>query len=53
MPIEIRELIIKAVVNEGPSESQKLQRLAARLKQEILEECREKVQDLTRRGNDR
>ncbi|MBZ5522852.1 MAG: DUF5908 family protein [Acidobacteriia bacterium] len=53
MPIEIRELVIRAVVTEGPSESQKLERLLAEIKREILEECREKMKELARRGNDR
>jgi Family of unknown function (DUF5908) len=53
MPIEIRELVIKAVVTEGASENQKLQDLLANMKREILEECRGKLQDLLRRGNDR
>lgn len=53
MPIEIRELVIRAVVTEGPSESQKLERLLAGIRQEILEECREKMKELARRGNER
>jgi hypothetical protein len=53
MPIEIRELVIRAVVSEGPSESQKVERLLAQMKREVLEECREKLQDSVRRGYDR
>jgi hypothetical protein len=53
MPIEIRELVIKAVVTEGLSESQKLQRALASMKQEILDECRDKLQGLVQPVNDR
>ena len=53
MPVEIRELVIRAIVTEGPSESQKLQRILAGMKQEILDECREKLFELLRRCNDR
>jgi hypothetical protein len=53
MPIEIRELVIRAVVTEGPSESQKLVTLMAQTKREVLEECREKLQELARRGYER
>jgi hypothetical protein len=53
MPIEIRELIIRAVVTEGPSENRKLQTIMAQTKREVLEECREKLQELARRGNER
>ncbi|HET9184005.1 MAG TPA: DUF5908 family protein [Candidatus Angelobacter sp.] len=53
MPIEIRELVIKAVVVEGPSESQKTQRALAGMKQEILKECRETLRDLVLRISDR
>jgi uncharacterized protein DUF5908 len=53
MPIEIRELIIRAVVTEGPSEAQKIQRMMAGMKREILEECGEKLHELIRRANDR
>jgi hypothetical protein len=53
MPIEIRELVIKAVVTEGPSESERLQRLIAEMKQQILEDCRERLRAVAQRGNDR
>jgi Family of unknown function (DUF5908) len=53
MPIEIRELVIRAVVTEGAAESQKLQRLLAGVKQEILDECREKLRELVRQNNER
>jgi Family of unknown function (DUF5908) len=51
MPIEIRELVIRAVVTEGPSESQKLERMLAGMKHEILEECSEKLHQLIRRSH--
>ena len=51
MSIEIRELVIRAVVTEGPSESQKLERLIAGMKHEILEECNQKLHDLIRRSH--
>jgi hypothetical protein len=53
MAIEIRELVIRAVVTEGPSETERLKRLLAGMKQEILDECRQKLLELIRRGNDR
>jgi len=53
MPIEIRELVIRAVVTEGPSETEKLRRTLATMKQEILDECRQRLLDQMRRGNDR
>jgi hypothetical protein len=53
MAIEIRELVIRAVVTEGPSELQKLQRMVVGMKREILEECSEKLHELIRRANDR
>lgn len=52
MPIEIRELVIRAMVSEGSPTSAALQRDLARMKQEILEECREQLRELASR-NDR
>jgi len=52
MPIEIRELVIRAVVTEGSSNQEGLQRTLANMKQEIVEECRERLQELVR-NNDR
>jgi hypothetical protein len=53
MPVEIRELVIRAVVSEGVAEQHKLERALAVMKQEILEECREKMREMARRVNDR
>jgi Family of unknown function (DUF5908) len=53
MPIEIRELVIRAVVTDSASESDKMDRAVARMKQEILEACRERLQELVRRVNER
>lgn len=53
MPIEIRELVIRAVVTESVSETEKMERALTRMKQEILEACRERLQELVRRTNDR
>lgn len=53
MAIEIRELVIKAVVTDAASENERLQRVLARMKQEILDACRESVQQMVRRGKDR
>jgi Family of unknown function (DUF5908) len=53
MAIEIRELVIRAVVTDGAAESEKLERALSRMKQEILDACRERLQDLVRRVNDR
>ncbi|HEY2496204.1 MAG TPA: DUF5908 family protein [Candidatus Angelobacter sp.] len=53
MPIEIRELVIRAVVSESATQQQQLERALAGMKQEILEECREKMREMARRVNDR
>jgi Family of unknown function (DUF5908) len=53
MAIEIRELVIRAVVTDSASETEKLERALARMKQEILEACRERLQELVRRVHDR
>jgi Family of unknown function (DUF5908) len=53
MPIEIRELVIRAVVTDSVSETEKMERAVARMKQEILEACRERLQELVRRINER
>lgn len=53
MPIEIRELVIRAVVTDPASEAEKMDRALARMKQEILEACRERLQELVRRINER
>ena len=53
MPVEIRELVIKAVVVEGTSESQKVRRAVAALKKEIIEECRKQFDRMTQPTNDR
>jgi hypothetical protein len=55
MPIEIRELVIRAVVSESANQhqQQQLERALAGMKQEILEECREKMREIARRVNDR
>jgi len=51
MPVEIRELVIRAVVAEGPSEAQKFERMVAGMKHEILEECNQKLHELMRRAH--
>lgn len=53
MPVEIRELVIKAVVVEGTQERQKLQRALASLKREIVEECRQQINRMAPPANDR
>ena len=53
MAIEIRELVIKAVVTDAASENERLQHALARMKQEILDACRESVQEMVRRVHDR
>jgi len=53
MPIEIRELVIRALVTEGSSDQDGLQRALASMKQEIVEECRERLQEMVLRSNDR
>jgi Family of unknown function (DUF5908) len=53
MPIEIRELVIRAVVSEAASPQQQLERALAGMKQEILEDCRDKMREIVRRVNDR
>ena len=53
MAIEIRELVIRAVVTDAASEAEKMEHALARMKQEILEACRERLQELLRRINER
>lgn len=53
MAIEIRELVIRAVVTDSGSESEKLERALVHMKQEILEACRERLQELVRRVYER
>jgi Family of unknown function (DUF5908) len=53
MAIEIRELVIKAVVTDAGPERERLERAVARMKQEILEACRERMQELARNSNER
>jgi uncharacterized protein DUF5908 len=53
MPIEIRELVIRAVVSEGTTHQQQLEHALASIKQEILEECKDKMREMAWRGNDR
>lgn len=53
MAIEIRELVIRAVVTEESSQAEKLDLALARMKQEILDACRERLQELIRRMNER
>jgi hypothetical protein len=53
MAIEIRELVIKAVVTDASAEGEKLERALAHMKQEILEACRERLQELVRRVHER
>jgi hypothetical protein len=53
MPIEIRELVIRAVVSEGATRQQQLERALAGMKQEILEDCRDKMREMVWRVNDR
>lgn len=53
MAIEIRELVIRAVVTEGNSETEKTERALMRMKHEILEACRERLQELVRRVYER
>jgi len=53
MAIEIRELVIRAVVTDAVSENERLEHALARMKQEILEACRERLQELVRRIHER
>jgi hypothetical protein len=53
LPVEIRELVIKAVVVEAASERQKAQRALAALKREIAEECRAQLDRMSQPVNDR
>lgn len=53
MPIEIRELVIRAVVTDSTSEAKKMENALAQMKQEILEACRERLQELVRRVHER
>jgi hypothetical protein len=53
LPVEIRELVIKAVVVEGASERQKAERTLATLKKEIAEACRAQLDQMSQPVNDR
>lgn len=53
MPVEIRELVIKAVVVEGSSQSQKALHAMAALKREIVEECRAQLERMVQPMSDR
>lgn len=53
MAIEIRELVIRAVVSDPAAEAEKLERALAHMKQEILEACQERLRELARRVYER
>jgi uncharacterized protein DUF5908 len=53
MPIEIRELVIRAAVTAPPRRDEELELLLARLKSEILQECEARLQERLARDQER
>ena len=53
MPIEIRELVIRAAVATPPQREEELETLLARLKSEILQECEARLQEQMLRNSER
>jgi hypothetical protein len=53
MPIEIRELVIRASVADTAADGDKLELLLARLKAQLLEECLSKVEERLGNANER
>jgi len=54
MPIEIRELVIRAAVSTPPQRHEEtLEALVARLKSEILQECEARLQEQLQRNSER
>lgn len=45
MPIEIRELVIRASVSDSSAEQQRLEAQLARLKAQLLEECVTRIEE--------
>jgi hypothetical protein len=53
MPIEIRELLIRATVAEPQANSEQLEALLARLKAQLLEECLSRIDARIGSANER
>ncbi len=53
MPIEIRELVIRVSVEKAQPALSDTEALLAGLKQEVLEACDEKLEEISKRGWER
>lgn len=53
MPLEIREVVIRASVADSAARDQKLEAALARLKREILAQCLEKIEQHIERSTER
>jgi hypothetical protein len=53
MPIEIRELVIRASIADAAASDARLDTALARLKQELMQQCLEKIREQLERGNER
>jgi len=53
MPVEIRELVIRATVTEPAPGQPKLELLLARLKAELLDECLSRLNERATRASER
>jgi hypothetical protein len=53
MPVEIRELVIRATVADAAPSQQKLEQLLARLKAELLDECLNRLNERAARAGER
>lgn len=53
MPVEIRELVIRASVADGAAKDLQLQAALARLKREIFAQCMDKIEQHIERSTER
>jgi hypothetical protein len=53
MPIEIRELVIRASIADGVASDARLEAALARLKQELMQQCLEKIREQFERDTER
>lgn len=53
MPIEIRELVIRATVDAPQAQTVPLEQLLARLKAQVLDECLTRIDERRERAGER
>ena len=53
MPIEIRELVIKATISESSGEGRAFSKAKTKEKEEIIAECVEQVMEILRNQSER